>query len=222
MVDQHKPHHDHIPQIAFRKHTRCVWLPSMCLRGSCWYFHINKPNIIFFLTTSYRIHGKAMSTVNPSASNLPPLVYVYKAFSTVSFAWKIVYFIKESYRLPSVLSTLDKCMLYFILFFIYFWHLILLFPSKCILWCLYYWDWKNRPLAMLFFHPFKCSNYDFLRVHGTVTNSWTAAVEEGSVNTGKDLWSWRLRAEWVSDWPPPLQRKLNFSQEKWTGGKSFF
>lgn len=162
-----------------------------------------------------------MFTVNPSASNLPPLVYVYKAFSTVSFAWKIVYFIKESYQLPSVLSTLDKYMLYFILFFIYFWHLILLFPSKYILWCLYYWDWKNRPLAMLFFHPFKCSNYDFLQVHSTVTNLWMATVEEGSVDTGKDLWSLRLRAEWVSDWPPPLQRKLNFSQEKWNWREVF-
>lgn len=54
--------------------------------------------------------------MNPSASNLPPLVYVYKAFPTVSFAWKIGYFIKESYQLPFVQSTLDKRIVFYAIF----------------------------------------------------------------------------------------------------------
>lgn len=54
-------------------------------------------SIFSWLPTSYRIPGKATFTRNPSASNLPPLVYVYKGFCTVSFAWKIGYVIKESY-----------------------------------------------------------------------------------------------------------------------------
>jgi len=58
--------------------------------------------------------------VKPSASNLPPLVYVYKASPTALFAWKIGYFIKERYQLPLVLSPLDKYTLYFIPVFIYF------------------------------------------------------------------------------------------------------
>lgn len=80
-------------EAALIQHTGCVdsqWV----LPASCWYFHTS---FFSWLPTSYSIPGKATFTGNPSASNLPPLVYVYKAFCTVSFAWKIGYVIKESY-----------------------------------------------------------------------------------------------------------------------------
>ena len=56
--------------------------------------------------------------------------------------------------------------------------------------------------------------FDFLQVHDTVTNQWTAKMEEDSAERGKGYVSLRLRGEWASDWPQQLQRKLNFAQQK--------
>lgn len=80
---------------ALEQHTHAVWIPS-----ECHLLHAGIFILFFFfswLPTGCRIPGKATFTGNPTASNLPSLVYVYKEFCTVFFAWKIGCVIKESY-----------------------------------------------------------------------------------------------------------------------------